>query len=76
MWRTNFNTIKSLSIKGANPAFEEEWTPLRQVFKFDLKVSVTPEGEGYGWSQGQNARWLSLEKNGDTWQIHELANNP
>lgn len=76
MWKTNFNTIKSLSVKGATPVFEEEWTSVRQVFKFDLLVSVTPEGEGYGWNQGQNARWISLEKNGDIWQVHELANNP
>jgi len=76
MWRTNFKTIESLSIKGANPVFEEEWTSVRQVFKVDLTVNVTPEGEGYGWNQGQNSRWITLEKNGETWQVHELANNP
>lgn len=75
-WRTNFNTIKSLGVKSVNPVFEEEWTSTRQSFKFDLEVSVTPEGEGYGWNQGRNSRWVSLQKNGDTWQIHELANNP
>lgn len=75
-WRTNFKTIQSLRIKGVNPVFEEEWTSSRQVFKFDLDVKVTSEGEGYGWNQGQNARWISLQKNGETWQIHELANNP
>jgi len=76
MWKTNFKTINSLSIRGANPVFLEEWTSVRQVFKIDLMVSVTPEGEGYGWNQGQNSRWITLEKNGETWQVHELANNP
>ena len=75
-WRTNFNTIKSLRIKGVDPAFQEEWTSTRQSFKFDLDVSVTPEGENYGWNQGQNFRWVTLSKGGDTWQVHELANNP
>jgi hypothetical protein len=76
MWRTNFKTIKSLRIKSVNPAFQEGWTSTRQSFKFDLEVSVTPEGESYGWNQGQNARWVSLQKNGEIWQVHEIANNP
>jgi hypothetical protein len=76
MWKTNFKTINSLSVRGANPVFLEEWTSVRQVFKVDLTVRVTPEGEGYGWNQGQNFRWITLEKNGETWQVHELANNP
>ena len=46
LWKTNFNTIQSLKVKSANPVFEEEWTSVRQVFKIDLEVSVTPEGEG------------------------------
>jgi len=76
MWKTNFDTIKSLSVKKVEPVFLEEWTSTRQVFRFDLLASVTSEGEGYGWNQGQNARWLSLQKNNEVWQVHEIASNP
>ncbi len=76
MWGVNFNTIQSLRVKDIAPVFEEEWTSSRQSFKVELEVGVTSEGEGYGWRQGQNTRWVTLQKNGGIWQIHELANNP
>jgi len=76
MWKTNFAAIRSLKISGVEPAFKEEWTPTRQVFKFTLDVKVTPQGEEFGWSNGKNSRWLTLEKKGDVWRVTELANNP
>jgi len=41
-----------------------------------LEVKTKPAGEEMGWQQGQNYRWITLQKNGEVWQIHELANNP
>jgi len=76
MWGVNFNTIQSLELKKIEPVYEDEWTSVRQVFRAELEVKVTSEGEGYGWNQGQNTRWLSFQKNNDVWQVHELANNP
>lgn len=76
MWKTTFNTIQSLKIKSVEPAFQDEWTATRQVFRAVLDAKVTSEGVSYGWNQGENNRWITLEKNGDTWQVHELANNP
>ena len=76
MWKTNFAAIKSLKIDGVEPAFKDEWTPERQVFKFELQVGVTPQGQQLGWSNGKNFRWLTLEKKGDAWRVTEIANNP
>ncbi len=75
-WGVNFNTIQALKIKNMEPVYEEEWTSVRQVFKADLEIKSTDAGEQYGWNQGINMRWVTVEKNGDTWLIHELANNP
>ncbi len=75
-WGVNFNTIKSLEVKSIEPVFQEEWTNERQVYVVKLNVSVTSEGEGYGWAQGANTRWISVQKSGDDWLIHEIANNP
>lgn len=75
-WGVNFNTIKSLKIKKVEAVYEEEWTAEREIYKFTLEVSVTPEGEGYGWENGENFRWVSVQKSSGVWQIHELANNP
>ena len=76
MWKTNFETIKSLEVKKIETVYTEEWTDSRQVFKATLDVSVTGQGEQYGWNNGENFRWISLQKNSGAWQIHELANNP
>ena len=75
-WGVNFNTIKSLEIKKIEEAFKEEWTPTRQTFKATLNVQVTDAGLQIGWSNGNNFRWITVEKNASGWQIHELANNP
>ena len=76
MWRTNFKTLKSVSVKKTEKAFEDEWTAARQTYKMQLNVSVSKEGEGYGWKNGLNFRWVTIEKTGQSWQIHEIANNP
>jgi len=76
MWLTNFQTIKSLKVKKVEEAFKDEWTQQRQTFKFTLEVSVTDAGEQLGWENGTNVRWITLQKTGDQWLVHELANNP
>jgi len=76
MWKTNFNTIKSLKVESVEPYWLEEWTADRQMYKFILDVSVTPEGEQIGWENGKNFRWVTMQNNNGVWQVHELANNP
>jgi len=76
MWLTNFQTLKAVTVKKVEEAFKEEWTAERQTFKFTLEVSVTPAGEQMGWNNGVNYRWLTLQKSGDKWLVHELSNNP
>lgn len=76
MWLTNFQTLKSVSVKKIEEVYKDEWTPSRQVFKATLEVEATSQGEQYGWNKGENFRWISLQKNNNIWQVHELANNP
>lgn len=76
MWGVNFNTIKSLKVESVEPYWVEEWTADRQTYKFTLDASVTPEGESYGWENGKNFRWVTVQNNNGVWQVHELANNP
>ena len=76
MWKTNFTAVKSLKVTKVEPAFKEEWTSTRQVFKFMLDAKVAAQGEQFGWENGKNFRWLTLEKKGDAWRVTEIANNP
>ena len=75
-WGVNFNTLEALKVNKIEEAFKEEWTPTRQVFKVELDVKVKPAGEQLGWENGKNFRWVSLQKTGDNWLVHELATNP
>ncbi|HDS11841.1 MAG TPA: hypothetical protein ENN77_02950 [Candidatus Wirthbacteria bacterium] len=74
-WKNNFATLQSLEIKRTGPVRVEEWTATRQIFKTVLTVSVSPEGEQMDWMNGENERWISLQKNNGVWQVHEFANN-
>ena len=75
-WKTNFQTVKSLKVVSVEPAFQEEWTASRQVFKFALEAQVTDQGLQFGWENGRNFRWLTLESKGGQWLVTEIANNP
>ncbi|HNT30222.1 MAG TPA: hypothetical protein PKL83_04700 [bacterium] len=75
-WKTNFSTLEKLKIESVGPVRIAEWTDSRQIFKVHLTATVSPEGEELGWMNGENERWISLQKNGDRWQVHEFAYNP
>lgn len=75
-WGVNFNSIRSLEIKSLGEVFKEEWTPTRQSFKAVLQVQANEQGLQMGWANGENHRWITVTKNNNVWQIHELANNP
>lgn len=76
LWLANFKTLKSLKIKKVEEIYREEWTASLQKFKITLDVSTTTQAEQYGWVNGINYRWVTLQKNNSGWQVHELANNP
>jgi len=74
MWGVNFNSVESLKIKSIAPAFQEEWTAERVTYKVMLEVKAKA-GQNV-WSNGVNARWITLTKATTGWVVHELANNP
>lgn len=76
MWAANFATLESLEIDRVSPVVLDEWTDTRQIFKATLEVKAGEAGEQMGWFDGSNARWVTLQKSGNTWLVHELANNP
>ena len=75
-WKTNFEQLKSLTITKIEPIYEEEWTAERQSYKAELEVKLVSGNASMGWVNGKNFRWITVEKTGDKWLVHELANNP
>lgn len=76
-WGVNFNTIEKIELKNISEVYKEEWTDVRQSYKVELDVKVTPAGEEVGWQNGVNYRWVTLQvADNGRWLIYELANNP
>ncbi len=75
MWKDNFGAISSLTVKSLEPIYQSEWTSERETYKVTLEVK-TKGGDTYGWDDGSNTRWITMQKSGDEWLVGELANNP
>lgn len=75
MWNDNFGAISSLTVKSLEPTFQSEWTSERESYKATIEVK-TKGGNTYGWEDGTNFRWITLQKTDGKWLVHELANNP
>jgi len=73
-----FNYLQVLKIEKAN---ESEWTDNKHTYKVTLDVIMKPESVDapipyYGYRNGQNTRFITLEKVGDIWKIAEIATGP
>jgi hypothetical protein len=73
-WGVQLNAFESLSLKSIEPAGEN-------VFKVVLEVTMKPESEKalipyYGYFNGENIRWIALEKVDNLWKISEIATGP
>lgn len=70
MWGVNFKSLESLKVTSMEPAFQEEWTAHRVIYK--VQVEARAKTDQYGWMNDPNTRWVTVEYG----RIHELANNP
>jgi len=73
-----FNYVQVLKIEKVN---ENEWTDNKHIYKVTLDVIMKPEsGDApipyYGYQNGQNIRFVTLEKDGNIWKIAEIATGP
>lgn len=77
-WAVQFSNITSFKLLKMEKANESEWTDTKHIYKVVLDVWMDPRSANapipyYGWQNGENIRWLTLEKVGDTWKIAEIA---
>lgn len=59
-----------------------DWTTDLHAYKADLEVKMKPEAASvmpmpnYGWDDGANIRWISLEKIDNHWTVQGFATGP
>ena len=80
-WAVHFNAINSFKLLKIEKANEENWTDNKHIYKVVLDVWMDPRSADapipyYGWQNGENTRWISLEKVGNIWKIAEIATGP
>ncbi|MGB9911311.1 MAG: hypothetical protein ACPLKP_01760 [Microgenomates group bacterium] len=81
IWGVHFSAINSFKLLKIEKANENEWTDTKHIYKVLLDVWMDPRSADapipyYGWENGQNTRWITLEKVGNTWKIAEIATGP
>ena len=80
-WGVHFNAIKKIEVKSIEPGMKDDWSENSHVYKVMLDVSMKPEAvnapiPNYGWDEGSNIRWVSLEKISSVWTISGIATGP
>jgi hypothetical protein len=80
-WTVQFASIKSIKLLKMEKANENFWTDNKHIYKVTLHVLMEIRSADapipyYGWENGVNVRWITLEKIGKIWKIAEIATGP
>ena len=80
-WGVQFNSFKSLKVSNVEESMKEEWSDSQHNYKVTLDVQMKPEAAQvpipyYGWDEGSNIRWVTLEKISGIWKISSIATGP
>lgn len=74
-WGVSFNSFSSISVVSIAEYSKEEWTADQQIYKVVINIAIKP-GSNVIWEQGENIRWIVLQKQAGIWKIHEIATGP
>jgi len=80
-WAVHFAAINSFKVLKIEKASEKSWTDNKHIYKVVLDVWMDPKSAQapipyYGWQNGENTRWITLEKVENVWKIAEIATGP
>jgi len=80
-WTAQFAAFNYLYVLKIEKAEENNWTENKHIYKVILEVKMKPESARapipyYGYQNGQNTRWIILEKVGHLWKIVEITTGP
>lgn len=80
-WAVQFNAMNSIQVVKVEPSMQEEWTDTTHSYKVTLDVKMKPESASapipyYGWENGNNIRWIHMEKIDSNWKIAGISTGP
>lgn len=80
-WGVQLNAMKSVKVIDVTPSMPEEWKVDEHTYKVTLDMAMDPSSANavmpyYGYDNGKNIRWVTLEKTGTAWKIAGIATGP
>jgi hypothetical protein len=80
-WGLQFNAFQQISAEKIDPSMKEEWTETQHSYKVTLNVQLKPEAAkalipNYGFENGTNIRWVTLEKIDNLWKVGGIGTGP
>ena len=75
-WAANFNTIAAVRVTRLQPWERAGWSDDGQKYKVFLHIERKSHAPYYGWEDGLNIRWLTIQCQGSLWKIREIATGP
>ncbi len=80
-WAVMFNAFESVSVKNIEASMPEEWANNSHTYMVTLDVKMKPESANavipyFGYDNGENVRFVTLEKVGSSWKVNGIATGP
>ncbi|MCX6730423.1 MAG: hypothetical protein NTZ55_01100 [Candidatus Roizmanbacteria bacterium] len=80
-WGVQLNSIQSVKVVDIVSSMPEEWKADKHTYQVTLELTMNPSSQSapipyYGYENGRNIRWMTLNKVGTLWKIDGIATGP
>jgi hypothetical protein len=80
-WGVQFNAFEKVTVSQITPSMKEEWKNDNHTYKVTLNVAMKPTSANapipyYGFDNGENIRWVTIERISSEWKISGIATGP
>ena len=76
-----FNGFESVNVTKIASSMPEDWTANAHTYRVTLDVKMKPESANaaipyFGYDNGVNTRFITLEKVGNLWKVNGISTGP
>jgi hypothetical protein len=80
-WGNQLNSFETIDLKSVEESMSESWTEIKQSYKVLATVKMKNEAikasiPNYGWKNGENVKWIEVEKINNKWFINGIGSGP
>ncbi len=80
-WGVQFNAFRKLTVLAIEPSMEESWKDAQKIYRVTMDVEMEEDTAEeaipyFGYVNGTNMRWVTIEKDGADWKIAGISTGP